>query len=124
MSQGGTPPAHRERLVEDISELRDPILMIFFSKKSRHLVLDDLHFFRVFVTAWSFDSARFRQKLFDFRRCLELFLVAMFIVYDYSEPQKMKFNDGDWHSDTRTPYGEALYPPSGHQLPSKSPKFT
>ena len=46
---------------------------VFFCKKSRHLVLDDLYFFRVFVTAWSFDSARFRQKLFDFRRCLELF---------------------------------------------------
>ena len=37
----------------------------------------------------------------------------MFIVYDYSEPQKMKFYDGAWHSDTRTPSGEAVHPPSG-----------
>ena len=98
MSHGGTPPSHRERLVEPFSELRDPILIIFFCKKSRHLVLDDLHFLRVFVIAWSFDSERFRLKLFDFRRCLELFLVAMFMVilydYRYSEPQKKKFSDG------------------------------
>ena len=80
-------------MVEPFSELRDPILIIFFSKKSRRLVLDDLYFFRVFVTAWSFDPERFRQKLFDSRCCLELFLVAMFMVYDYSEPRKMKFSD-------------------------------
>ena len=39
MSQGGTPPAHRERLVEDISELRDPILIYFFLKKVDALFL-------------------------------------------------------------------------------------
>ena len=77
-----------------------------------------------FVTAWSFDPERFRQILFNFRRYLELFLVVIFMAYDYSEPQKIKFNDGISHSDTRTPSGEALDPPSGHQLPSKSPKFT
>ena len=77
-----------------------------------------------FVTAWSFDPERFRQKPFDFGRYLELFLVVVFMVYDYSEPQKIKFNDGVRHSDARTPSGEALYPLSGHQLPSKSPKFT
>ena len=64
------------------------------------------------------------KKHFDFRRYLELFLVVIFMVYDYSEPQKIKFNDRVRHSDTRTPSGEALGPPSGRQLPSKSPKFT
>ena len=81
-------------------------------------------FFGFFGSAWSFDPERFRQKPFDFRRYLELFLVVVFMVYDYSEPQKIKFNDGVRHSDARTPSGEALYPLSGHQLPSKSPKFT
>ena len=106
-------------MVEPFSELRDPIL-IFFCKKSRHLVLDDLHFFRVFVTAWSFDPERLRQTRCYSRCCLELFLVAMFMVYDYSEPRKMKFSDRVWHSDTQTPPGEAVSSPSGRHLPFKS----
>ena len=109
---------------EAISELRDPILIFFFLKISKLVEVISQIFFMGFVTAWSFDPERFRQILFNFRRYLELFLVVIFMVYDYSEPQKIKFNDGVSHSDTRTPSGEALDPPSGHQLPSKSPKFT
>ena len=86
--------------------------------------MDENDFLWFFGSAWSFDPERFRKKRFDFRRYLELFLVVIFMVYDYSEPQKIKFNDGVRHSDTRTPSGEALDPPSGHPLPSKSPKFT
>ena len=47
------------------------------------------------VTRWSFDPEQFRQKHFDFRRCFKLFLVAICMVYDNSEPQKIKFNDGE-----------------------------
>ena len=98
--------------------------MIFFVKKSRQLGLyENIFCFFLDQRGPSIQSDLDKTpSIFDC--CLELFLVVIFMVYDYSEPQKIKFNDGVRHSDARTPSGEALYPLSGHQLPSKSPKFT
>ena len=58
----GDPPAERERLDPLISELRDPILIIFDVLKSRLLEFSALIFFMGFVTAWSFDPERFARK--------------------------------------------------------------
>ena len=93
MSQGGTPPGEWERLVEPFSELRDPILIIFFSKKSRQVVFDDLIFLGFFGSAWSFDPERLRQTRCYSLCCLLIFLVVILMVYGRSEVRKMKFSD-------------------------------
>jgi len=105
MSHGGTPPGERAPLDEAISELRDPILIFFFLKLSKLSNLDSQIFFMGFVTAWSFDPERFRQILFDFRRCLSIFLIVILVVYGRSEVRKMKFSDRFGHPNTQTPPG-------------------
>ena len=70
---GGPPPGERERLVAPISELRDPILMIFFLKISKLSEKDSCVFFMGLVTAWSLDPERFRQKLSIYICCPKLF---------------------------------------------------
>ena len=47
----------------------------FFVKKSRPPEFSTFIIIGGFGSAWSFDPERFRQKSFDFRHCLELFLV-------------------------------------------------
>ena len=64
----GTPPLHRWVLEPPFSELREPIWIIFDVLKSRQVVAIDLIFFMGFVTAWSLDPERFRQKLLIFGR--------------------------------------------------------
>ena len=105
MSHGDPPPGERAPLDEAISELRDPILIFFFLKISKLVEFIAQIFFMGFVTAWSFDPERFRQILFDFRRCLSIFLMVMLVVYGRSEVRKMKFSDRFEHPDTRTPPG-------------------
>ena len=62
MSHGGPPPAERERLDTLISELRDPILIIFDVLKSRLSEKFVFLFLAFFGSAWSFDPERFRKK--------------------------------------------------------------
>ena len=89
----GDPPSHRERLVEPFSELRDPILIIFFSKKSRQVVFDDLIFLGFFGSAWSFDPERLRQTRCYSRCCLKKNFIVILTVYGRSGVRKMKFSD-------------------------------
>ena len=58
----GNPPIYRVLWACSISELREPILIIFDVLESRQLNFAGRVLFMGFVTAWSFNPERFRRK--------------------------------------------------------------
>ena len=74
----GTPPHSTDGFWHHRSPSSVNRFWYFFKEKSREVVAIDLLFFRGFVTAWSLDPERFRQKHWIYIWGPKLFLVMMF----------------------------------------------